>query len=201
MTVFAITDPPPDDKQPIDWAFIEGKLVEWVKLILPQLCGVIWADQEIPQPDYPYVSLKRIAGPTREGGIDDLLTVTDLAQPAGEEIELQTVGPREFTLNVQAHHARPGAGPGTDAVAMVGRLEASLDQERSRAILGAGGLSVIEQLPVTDISAFENATWISRASLDVRFRTTSVMTERVGYIDKVQFTNVVPPPDFTVDAS
>lgn len=198
-----IANPPADDKQPIDWDFIEKKLIEWVVLILPQLIDkVIYADQDIPQPGYPYASLKRIAGPTREGGVDEQRTVTDLAQDQGQEIQIQTIGPREFTLNIQIHHKRPAAGPSRDAVAMAGRLEASLDQLRSREILTAGGLSVIESLPVLDISALENATWISRASLDVRFRTTSVMTERTGYIDKVQFTSLPPPGlPFTVDAS
>jgi hypothetical protein len=194
---------PAVEKQPIDWEKIRRALEAWVELVFPkpQICDLFWEDQEIPQPEYPYLTLKRTAGPTKEGATDELRQKTDLTQPLGQENELQTVGPRAFTLTIQAHAKKP-VGFGQDALALLARLEASADQERSRDIFTPAGLSVIETLGPTDISAFENATWVSRANLDVRFRTLSVITERRGFIEQVKIrSDELGVPEFTIDAS
>lgn len=167
----------------------------------PMVCDAIWEDEEIPQPDYPYVSMKRTAGPIKEGGLDENRHTFDAARPVGEEIEIQTTGPRAFTLTVQAHVGKP-VDHGRDATALLSRLSASVRQNRTQEIFDTYQLSAIEVLDVSDLSAFENGRWVSRASLDVRFRVLSVITEQLGYIDKVEVESTeLGIPSTVLDAS
>lgn len=198
MTALAV------ELQPIDWGAIEGAIFDWVvdKLALPEN-QVIFEDQNLPQPPYPYVSLKRTAGPTKEGGKDELRASTDLTQPAGQEIELLTAGLREFTLTTQVW-VDPFSGandPNGDAVKLASKLQASLGQltvqERFRTV----GVAIIEELAVTDTSLVVNAEFISRATLDVRLRVTSGITERTGFYDKTLIESTGLGIDLTVDAS
>ena len=55
---------------------------------------------------------------------------------------------------------------------------------------------------VIDTSVVVNAKWDSRATLDIIIRFASVMTEKTGYIEKVEFsTTVVPGQTIIADAS
>lgn len=189
--------------QPVDWNTIECCLHDWVTDKLSfDTDRVIWEDQNITQPRFPYISMKRIST-VKEGGVDETRATTDLAQDAGEEIELLTTGPIAFTLTVQAHiDEQWGANkPGGNATFLLSKLRASLGQRSVCDAFTACGLSVIEELAINDISLVFNGQFINRASMDVRLRTASVMTERVGYIDKVDIESTDLGIDFTVDAS
>lgn len=190
--------------QPIDWTTIEAALHGWVIATLGLGDeSVIWSDQNIAQPAYPYISMKR--GNIVEGGglTDELRTFTDLTQALGEEIEMLTVGPREFTLNIQAHvdECNGANDPNLNSVKLLSKLQASLAQLSVCSLLSTAGMAVIERLGVQDISLVLNGQFINRASFDVRIRTTSVMTERTGFIDKVQLKSDDLGIDTIVDAS
>lgn len=190
--------------QPIDWTTVEGSLFDWItdKLGLTD-DRVIWQDQNVPQPAYPYISLKR-SGWLKEGGVDETRTSTDLTQDPGKEIELLTTGPREFTLNIQAHldEAAGSIDPGCDAVFLLSKLQASLGQlSVTEALFRDANIAVIEELTIEDISLVINGLYLNRASMDVRFRTTSQITERTGFMDKVELKSTDLGIDTTVDAS
>jgi hypothetical protein len=183
--------------QPIDWATIEGALYDW--LVSAVVENAIWEDQNVPQPDYPYASMKVIAGPVKEAGKDELRSSTLTGQPAGEEVELLSTSPVVMTLSI-SFHADPAAGalePATRARSLAMKAQASLGKLSVIRMLDDAGLAIVREEGVTDTSLVINGEWLSRATLDVRFRTATQMTERTGYMDKVQLES----PDFDVDTT
>ena len=61
---------------PIAWSTIEDAIATWIETATG--LASFWAGQSAPQPAYPYVSLKRISGPTRIHGRDEWRYSTDL---------------------------------------------------------------------------------------------------------------------------
>lgn len=188
--------------QPVDWETIDDGIYDWLVALLPSV-SVIWANQNIPQPSYPYLSLLRNAF-IELGGVPEKRYTTDLGQPAGDEIEIEATTMAEFTLSIQAH-VDAGAGandPAINAVALLGKVGASLGLlSVQRNFQDNLGLAIVERLPVQDISLVVNDEWISRAALDVRLRLRTSITERVGYIDKVELKSPALGVDTLVDAS
>jgi len=187
--------------QPFDWETIDNGLYDWLVDLLD--VSVIWANQNVPQPDYPYLSL------TREsvvilGGVPEKRYTTDLSQPAGQEIEIESTSMTEFTLSIQAH-VDAGAGandPMCNAIALLNKVRASLGMlSHQRNFQDNLGLAIVQEMAVQDISVVVNDEWISRALFDVRLRTRSVMTERTGYTDKVNLVSSQLGVDLLVDAS
>jgi hypothetical protein len=187
--------------QPVDWETIDSGLYDW----LVELLGVtvIWANQNVPQPDYPYLTLHRNSMVIL-GGVPEKRYTTDLGQPAGKEIEIEATSMLEFTLGIQAF-VDAGAGandPMCNAVALLNKARASLGMlSWQRTFQDTLGLAIVEPLAVIDVSEVVNDEWISRAALDIRLRTRSVMTEQTGFTDKVTIKSTQLGVDFTVDAS
>lgn len=109
---------------------------------------------------------------------------------SGNEVEVRVTGSTAFVLNVQGFERNtrtdnPAADPARNAYDMLTRLRASLGLPSVQAQLRAADIAVIEEGSITDLSEVVEDTLISRASLDVRMRTLSVLTEYQGYITQV----------------
>lgn len=176
-----------DEKQPVDWAAIDDVLYDWIDGELGSVQDIRRANQNLPPPEYPYITTLR-SSVVRIGGRADKRQNFDDSRPVGEEIELSTSNPTNFTLSLQAFvDADHGANdPGCDAMFLLGRLQASLSQQSTVDVFDAASISVVEELAVTDLSEVVNGEWISRALFDIRLRTVSEMTEKTTYITKVQ---------------
>jgi hypothetical protein len=194
--------------EPHDWKTIDDALYDWIVGELG--VDVIWANQNVPQPAYPYVTLMR-SGTEEVSSLDETRETTDLTAAAGEEIELETTGPREITLTVTAH-AEPceteGLAAGKSGVDLLSKAQSSLGKLSVLDALGVAGVALIERLPVLDTSVVVNARWISQASMEVRLRVTASMTEQTGYIDKVELSSTITGAkaslnldDFLIDGS
>jgi len=198
----------------VDWEAIDGAVFDWVTAKLTHLdpeTQFQWKDQNLPQPSYPFVSMKRDSV-VRLGSSDEVRTTTDLSKPAGEEIGLETVGPREFTLTVEARvdEETGSRDPNCDAMALITRLQSSLSQLSTKEIFCLAGLVVVEELAVVDLSEEVNGERISMAAMDIRMRATSSVTERTGYINAARVRSVPCNPsgpgdvegvDFTVSGN
>ena len=189
----------------IDWKAIEQAIVrDWAASRFPTLDKVHfqWADQDLAQPPYPYLSFRRDSI-VRTGAKDEVRTSTDLSQPQGQEIALETTGIREFTLTINAFvDEEAGANdPNCDALFMLTLLQISLSQLSSQEIFCLAGLSVIEELAIVNLSQVVNGVFVSRAAMDVRFRTVFSNIERTGYIDTVEIASVPCDPPSLSDVS
>lgn len=106
----------------------------------------------------------------------------------GNEVELRVSGMRVVTLNVQAFQRNTDAAnaandPSTNAYNMLTRLQSSLGLPSVLSELRAADIAVVEEQNIVDLSEQVEDTFLSRASMDVRLRTLSVLTEYIGYIE------------------
>lgn len=175
---------PAADKLPIDWQLIEDAVHDWIVEEAALVPAFVWENQNVTQPPYPYASAKIIEGPTKEGGKDE----PRVRNASGGQIEIVTVGPVAFTVALAFHLDKDSGAydPARNARFLASKAQASLGQPRVIAFLSEAGLAVVRELGVQDTSVVVNGEWLSRATLDVRLRTTSAMVERHGYIDKAQ---------------
>jgi hypothetical protein len=267
---------------PIPWGDIYANLYQWAYGATG--LTTVWAKQDEPRPDYPYILLDVIAMP-REGGTDEIRTSVDLtrardikitpiaqnattyiveingtpfsflsdntatvaeitaglkvaidagsepvstvnngtdldvigdpetANPtvsqlfnvtvtddfdgaqiswmnndAGNEVAETAVGRREFTVNVQAFDRNTrvdnrGSDPDRNPFNQLSILQSSLGLPSVQAHLANDNIAVVEELPIQDLSDPVEDAIESRASMDIRMRTISQLTEYIGYID------------------
>lgn len=133
------------------------------------------------------------AGNPGTPGLFNLETTGPLAwvnNDTGNEVAVRTTGSTEFTLNVQGFARNTttdyqATDPARNAYAQLTTLRASLGLPSVQATLRAAGMAVIQELGITDLSEEVDDTYLSRATLDVRLRTLSALTEYVGYIQHV----------------
>lgn len=108
----------------------------------------------------------------------------------GNEVAMRTSRMVEFVLNVQGFHRNtdsdyPATDPGRNAYNMLSTLRASLGLPSVQATLSAADIAIVAEQDIQDLSEVTEDGMISRATLDVRFRTLSVLTEYTGYIATV----------------
>lgn len=109
----------------------------------------------------------------------------------GNEIERRVTGSRVLTLNVQAfaRNSRTdneGSDPDRNAYNTLTVLQASLGLPSVQAALRDVDLALIEEMAIQDLSEGLEDEFVSRASMDIRMRTLSVLLEYTGYIATVE---------------
>ncbi len=112
---------------------------------------------------------------------------------AGNEVQQEVTGSREFTLNVQAFERNtrtdnPGTDPDRNAHNMLTILQSSLGMPTVQKQLRDANIAMIEELPITDLSAVVEDSFLSRASMDIRMRTPSILLEYTGFVEDVSGT-------------
>lgn len=173
----------------MDAAALENALHAWAENAL----GVptVWSSQNAPAPKpKPYATL-RLVGPHSLGNTETDRR-TNLAAPAGQEIEETIKEHQEWVLSVQTF-----ADPATGAAAarsilalarMRGRIRSALD------LLDASGVVLVEVGDTQDLSAVFGERFESRAVMDVRFRVVDQVTDHAGYIDQVGISSQLTGP-------
>ncbi len=124
-------------------------------------------------------------------------TVTQISyenNDSGNEVRVRVTGSREFTLNVQAFErnargANAASDPATNAYNTLTLLQASLGLPSvQRTLWDDADIALIEELPIQDLSEQVEDALLSRASMDIRMRTLSVLDEYTGFIEDVSGT-------------
>lgn len=188
----------------LEWKPIDDALFNWVLRVFPDLsrASVQWENQNLPQPIYPFVTFNKgtLIG---NGSQDETRETTDLAKPAGEEVALETVSVREFTLAINAHVDEESGSkdPDCDAFWMMTKLQVSLSQLSTEEAFELAGISIVEDLGVTDLSQTQNGVFFSKASMDVRLRICFSSVERTGYIDSANVQSMPSDPPQPNDVS
>lgn len=121
----------------------------------------------------------------------------------GNEVAFTATGRREFTLNIQAFDRNTrtdnrGSDPDRNAFNQLSILQASLGLPSVQATLRAVDVAIIEELAIQDISSPVEDAMENRASMDVRMRTISQLTEYLGYVDTVTGTGTFDAGDETI---
>lgn len=150
-------------------------LVAWAAAASP--LKVMRADQNAPVPKddanppktLPYVTLK-LGTNTRVG--EDHVGLPD------NDGNAHIVGNRELIVSLQA--IGNGALDGLEAI------RSSLGKPSVQDTFCAAGLAYVESMPILDITNLVEVNFIERGSLDIRFRTDSVITDNVGIVAHVE---------------
>jgi len=155
-----------------DWVTLKNGLADWITntVALP----VLWAGQEAPRRDYPYVTIDVVAGPMRLG--HDVDYVYDEPGPSGD-VRVITRGDREMTVSVEVLQSFEGQpySHATDALAIASELQSSLERRPIRDALREAGLSILEQLsPVQNRRTALDAGTLDRRGFDIRTGLVSV---------------------------
>lgn len=181
---------------PIPWRTVENALSDWVH----DVAGIeaTWENQSAPQPAYPYAALNILTGPT-ELGTGDEKRLSEKTKPDGSGLdlwELETRGQREITFTCQINVGPKGSNnPDCHARALATRLLASLDLEEFWRPLDTAGISVIQPLPITDLSLVVANDFIDRKVLEVRFGLASSVVEDIEIVEKAVVEGEVTKPD------
>lgn len=213
MTSFApFIEPPDADLQPVDWQTIDDAIYDWLNEILDMGDRIVWENLNEPQPaEYPYLSVLR-SPMVSEGGIKeqrnrtldaagDVIPPGGLATPAAnEEIVVEPVA---FTVAITALVGldEGGRDPNCDAMRILNKAKASIGLTSTKDRFNVAAIAVVDDLDVLDTSVVVNAEWVKKATLDVIFRTASVISEQTSFIDKVNVTSTDLGVDTTIDAS
>jgi hypothetical protein len=199
----------------IDWKPIEAALVDWVLLELRtriQPGQVLWKGQNLPQPAYPYLLLKKDSIVKTSSAPDEKRETTNLGAASGEEITIETVAIREFTLSVEARvdEENGSTDANKDADYLLSVLQSSLSKNSVQESFCLLDLVPVEEFPVVGLNQVVNDEMISRATMDIKFRVTFTTEEKTGYVDAARIQSVPVTPsgpsdvegvDFTVAVS
>lgn len=175
----------------INWVRIEDALYNFAReqfsrAFPPSDVPVIWTKQGAAPPtnDPPYATLAWIGGAQGQG-YDCETWHTDLDRGAGREVEIKHSGPRERTISLQLFAPRGDEADPNAATNVMGRVEAGLSLETTRAKLRKSGIVVIDIGPVLDVGSLVRTQWEPRAQLDLRLRLHQSVSELTGYIKTV----------------
>lgn len=120
---------------------------------------VIWAEQEGPRPERPYLTLKLITGPTKTMAIDNFKYDNDLTK-------FVLNGDRSVVLSINAF--------GNDAFDLLATLQNSLDDPTVIDELFENSLSILDDGDIRDVTL----------ALETSFETRAVMEVTFGYAHK-----------------
>lgn len=191
------------------WQDIEDALRVWVKTSTGYADSqVIWADQTARRPEGDFITLK-LTDVISFTGPDELLQLQDLSR-VGEEIEAQVMGRREFGVSLQAFSSAV-CSPGSlvnpfplgfsdaTARAALARCQLGLSLPSVRDTLAAEGATPFDIGSVQNLTALVGTKFEGRALLEVRFYCTMTISEFTTYIEHVNTTDYIGPPNGTWD--
>ena len=172
----------------IQTADILSHLWEWAS----QTSGetTIWAHERGPVPEYPFVLLRVISGPTALAPLGSVTeTLLEGSEP-GEEIEVASHVPVELTLSVQVQSRRKdneAFDASKTSLHIASKLQGSLRTSAARKTLRDGGLVVVGSGGVQDLTELAADRFVGRHAFDVRLRTRDVVADPHTFIEAVEY--------------
>jgi hypothetical protein len=172
---------------PFDWGTAEDAIYDWVILSTGlDNDKVQWSRYAQPRQEGQFVILT-MRGPTQIG-LDYVQSSTNLANPAGEEIELTVVGNRNVVVTIECF----GGDPTTDtATALASKIMTGVRLPSINTLLKAGGISPHGTPSILFVPAILGAKFESRAVLEHEFYFVDNISENAGYINTVSGTGTI----------
>ncbi len=179
---------------PINMETFENAVHEWFSTNTGLM--TIWRQGSAPQPERPYGSLLRIAGPVAVSPHWEIRNSTDLTRAAGREVAQEACVLCRITISCQAHIAQPdGSDPNQNAEFYINKAQSSLSLPSVGAVFRAANMSVLQPGEVQNLNQIVEDSFESRANIDVIFGASLSLTEYIGYIKTVQ----VESTEFGID--
>lgn len=130
-------------------------------------------------PDHIVISLGEII----PLGIDALTDSTDLGRPAGQEVQLQTEGDRDFGVRLEMSTSATASE--LDARSVLAGMQTRAGLPSARQILLDAEISPYDEGQITYLPAIDEALFQGRGVWDLRMYVRDSATENTGYIAKV----------------
>lgn len=166
---------------PIDMKTFEDTIHAWFSESIDS--EVIWEGQGAPRPpEYPYGTLKIIAGPVRYSQNKNSATDVDLTREAGKEIRFTHCVPCYFDVSCQVFVKIPDSRfSSTHALNLVTRACERLDLMTVQDTFKTANMGVVRVDGVSNPGQLINDTYISRSAVTVGFSTVLSLEEYTGY--------------------
>ena len=168
---------------------IEALLVTWVKTFTGFSTGkVIIAEDNGPKPDLPYITI-RLGPMTPQGHECRSSPVYTLGTDTNA---VKISGVRDLVVNFQ--------GYGDNIYGVLDNLYQYICVENSIDLLATGGLALINQIAINNLTRLNDLEFEQRAQMDLLFRFgTQLENIDVGYIETISVTGEVKTPDKTIN--
>ncbi len=181
----------------IAWADVEQTLVDWAQ----DMTGLVavWAEEDGPQPDRPFVVLDWLVSPTAIG--DDYFAQEEVTETS--EIDQLLTGVRAATLTVKIETAVTRAGENAQHYADVLATSLIMESVRER-YFAPYRMATWGSTPLTKGAFVEDAKAVGHAGFDVRLgfaAGTGKSSERAGYITGASVTGTMTAPALTATLS
>lgn len=165
----------------IDFNVIDALIYDWVSTFSG--ITVIWAEDNSPKPDLPFLSLRRATLANIGHGFASQADNSGIQKISGD---------RDLIVNIQAF--------GSNAFGRLDELYNVRLDSNSQELLAAGNLALINQIALTNLTGLNDSEYEERATTDLLFRFASQRTGvDVGYIDKIEVTGNIKNPDKTIN--
>lgn len=171
-------------ENPIDFEGIRNAIHSCIERATGLL--TVWQTQNAPAPESPYATLAFITGPLPISDTPEVRDDTDLTRAAGQEVRLQAAVQCSFVLSVQFFvKGIDGANPSCDAMSYATKALLVLSLPSYIQALNAVNVSVAQITGPRNLNALVGSEYESRAGFDVTFNGMLVLSEYVGYIQRV----------------
>ena len=159
---------------------------------------IIWADEDAPQPPWPFGRLRVVSGPIPIGNVDEIRLDTDLGQANGSEVGQTVVGQRRLVVSLQIMNRRDledAYDAAADPDSLIAKAQTSLRLPTVMADFYAAELAVLNVGDPVNLSGIESDEKnTARASLDITFGLAFEVAERTGYINEALVTSTTGAP-------
>ena len=183
-----------------NWSAVEDALSAYVVAATGlDAAHVLWAEQTGDRPTGLIAELR--SGPLSVVGTgDELDHEFDGARPAGQELEMQVLGLREFALQIQCYAPKATLGDAS-GFALAVRCQTALGLPSVRDALFDAGLAPFDVQPAQNVTALLNNRFEGRGLLTVRFYLSDNASELTTYIESVELNSYMGPPDLGTKAA
>lgn len=149
--------------EPIDWGAVEAALETWLGGFTPKQAdgsnSILFEDQRVPHPDYPYCSLLLIAS-AKEGGRDDLLINQDLLRAQNIRVTPVVHDTTLYSITVDTNTASFTSGVGATAAQITAGLKAA-SSAFPQTMTDNGGTLDIAGTAEFEVSTTTDLSWVN----------------------------------------
>jgi hypothetical protein len=111
--------------QPIPWGQIDAVLYAWVSSVTG--LATVWADQDEPRPDYPYLLLDRTVMPREPGGVPEVRQDVDLTRARDVKVTPIAQDSTDYTIDINGTPFLFASGAAATVAEITAGLKSAID--------------------------------------------------------------------------
>lgn len=162
-------------------ATVKQTIYNWIEArvdgLLSGVC-IVWRQQSEPLPKRPCITMKIISGPTRVGYSDGALYVGGQSGTAWNYC-----GHRELVVSIQVFGSSKVRMPNAYQLAI--DLNSSLSVPSALQLLRSGGIAMLKQGDIQNLTALEETEWEERMQFDMTLGLVQNIIDDPGSIEHI----------------